>query len=185
MSREKAIERIMEFVRGLADVDAATIHDGLKIRQIHRELEMAVEKYLETLGVSARRMEILEALYHHPDRAMTPAELADEVLLTRSAITGNLDSLQRAGYVRRMPHTKDRRMISVELTALGASFMDEALPTRYRNLVKIVGCLAPAERERMLEYYRRVAGSLDELTSESARPFRGAVDGTGEPRRQQ
>ena len=80
---------------------------------------MLFEKHLETLGLSPRRLEILERLYLDPEEATTPAELAEAVLLARASMTSNLDVLERDGYIHRVPHPSDRRMVCIELTPDG------------------------------------------------------------------
>src|SRR3989442_15057043 len=39
---------------------------------------------------------------------MSPSALGDRLIVTRSTVTGGLDSLERRGLVRRMPHPDDR-----------------------------------------------------------------------------
>ncbi|MBN2581492.1 MAG: MarR family transcriptional regulator [Planctomycetes bacterium] len=161
------LERIMEHVDRIPGLDAEVIRNALRLCQSHRTVELLVETHLSGQGISARQMETLEALYHHDDQTMTPAELADEVVLTRSAMTSNLDSLERLGYIGRSTHPKDRRMINVTLTPEGRAFCDEALPRRYRDMSRIVACLSSQERQMMLDVYERLAREITALITET------------------
>src|ERR1700694_1206284 len=42
---------------------------------------------------------------------LPPNQIADRLIISRATVTGLLDSLERRGYVRRMPHLSDRRML--------------------------------------------------------------------------
>lgn len=50
---------------------------------------------------------------------LSPSELGDRLIITRATVTGIVDSLERRGYVRRLPNPGDRRGILVEITAPG------------------------------------------------------------------
>ena len=56
---------------------------------------------------------------------MSPSELGDRLIVTRATVTGVVDSLERRGYVRRLPNPNDRRGVIVELTPEGAVFLAE------------------------------------------------------------
>ena len=110
--------------------------------------------------MTARQVEIVEALYHNSEGTMTPADLSEEVGLTRSSMTGALDSLEKLGYITRMPHPSDRRMIIISLTSSGQQFINKHLPERYRRLFMIVSCLSSDERAVLLEGYKKVIDLL-------------------------
>ena len=168
MNSQTGIDRIMAFVGRMKGLDAELVRDALTGRQLHRRLEHQLEEYLHEAGLSASRFEVLEALYHHPEQAMTPAELAEEVMLTRAAMTGCLDGLEQAGYVKRTPNPRDRRSISVELTARGRRLMDDTLEQRYRDMAAILECLKPAERKRMISYYHRLVEAIEAVIRQRA-----------------
>jgi DNA-binding MarR family transcriptional regulator len=49
-------------------------------------------------------------------RPLLPSTIADRLLVSRPTVTGILDSLERQGHVRRLPHPGDGRMRLVEIT---------------------------------------------------------------------
>ncbi|NLX58125.1 MAG: MarR family transcriptional regulator [Phycisphaerae bacterium] len=167
MADNSTISKIKAYIAPMEGLDAEVVAQGVQLYQSHRAVELLVETHLSSQGVSARQMETLETLYHASDQTMTPAELADEVALTRSAMTGLLDSLERLGYVSRSMHPEDRRMINITLTARGRRFCDEALPRRYRDMSRIVSCLSPMQRSLMLNAYQRLAREIAALMTEA------------------
>jgi DNA-binding MarR family transcriptional regulator len=50
---------------------------------------------------------------------LPPNQIAERLITSRATVTGLLDSLERRGYVRRLPHSSDRRMLLIELTEAG------------------------------------------------------------------
>src|SRR5512147_1338773 len=50
---------------------------------------------------------------------LAPNQIATRLIISRATVTGLVDSLERRGYVRRVPHTSDRRMLLVEPTESG------------------------------------------------------------------
>jgi len=160
MHRQTFLDRVTHSAEEIPGVDAMATRDALRLHDIHRRLDKLYEKHLEQFGLSPRRLEILEELYHHDGQAMTPAELAETVSVTRAAMTGNLDRLERLRYVRRGPHPHDRRSVLVHLTAEGAAFLKPVLEDRYRKGARIISCLTPVERTTMLEYYQRILHAI-------------------------
>jgi len=153
MANENTIKGIVEFVREHGDINLQAIRDGLKMWKLHRQAEHAIENDMANWGLTARQVEILEALYHNPNGCITPAELSDDVCLTRSAMTSALDSLEQLGHVVRAPHPRDRRMVTISLTSSGHEFIEKRLPERYARIAWIVGNLSPKDRQTMIRAY--------------------------------
>ena len=82
-----------------------------------------IGRLLRPLDVSSAGGLVLGLLRDHGP--MTPSELGDGLIVTRATVTGLLDSLERRGYVRRVPHATDRRSLVVELTAEGIATLQE------------------------------------------------------------
>jgi len=162
MPRQSTIDRIAEFVSRLEGIDPKLIRQGLEMAHLHHQLEQMIESDLAAWGLTARQVEIMESLYHNADGTMTPADLADEVSLTRSAMTSSLDSLEKSGHTVRTPHPTDRRMVAVCLTPSGREFIGQRLPHRYQRFQRVMGSLSDDERAIQLQTYRKM---LDRLSS--------------------
>lgn len=167
MPHADTVNAIMEFAKGLEGIDIETVGDGLEMWRLHRQIESAIENDLANWGLTARQVEILETLFHHPNDPVTPAELSDEVGLTRSAMTSALDSLEQPGYIVRAPHPRDRRSITISLTPSGREFIAERLPKRYAQMARIVGHLSPRERQMMIHGYTVLLSAVAEDAREN------------------
>ena len=165
MPSRRTIERIVEFARQMKGIEPQVLQEGLEIAHLHRQVERVIENDLAGWGLTARQVEIMESLYHNADGTMTPADLADEVSLTRSAMTSALDSLEKVGHTVRAPHPSDRRMVAISLTPSGRAFISQCLPERYQKFHRVMSSLSSQERNILLRTYKKV---LDLVVSDMA-----------------
>jgi DNA-binding MarR family transcriptional regulator len=172
MIKQETVESFRHYLESMPDIDAEMVLEAISILTLHHEVDMLSEILHSRLGLNARQMETLEALFHHPERTLTPAQLADEVVhLTRSAMTSNLDSLERKGYLSRSVHKKDRRMIAVTLTEKGIKFCEEKLPVRYHDMAKVIRLLSLEERHIVYVAYNRIVEYLKQALKEDTIDF--------------
>ncbi len=159
-------DRVISYGRKLEGVRPHLLVDGLNIIHNVRAFHRSGDRYMEQYGLSARRFTILEALFHHPEQVMTPAELADHVGLTRTTMTTNLDGLERKKYIKRTQHPDDRRRVCVTLTASGRKFMERTLPRVYKNVERMTEILTAKERKAMIRLQDKMLESLESLVEE-------------------
>src|SRR5690348_4151309 len=91
------------------DALAATLTDAL--REVSSLGVLLSQSVADRLGIGSSDLESLGFLSR--DRAMTAGRLAQLTGLTTGAITGLVDRLERAGYVRREPDPHDRRRVII------------------------------------------------------------------------
>ncbi len=160
MAREQLMSRIVEYARSCGQFDPELLRDGFELIHLHRMIEQLAEENLAERGISLRLVEIMECLYHHPDGVMTPADLSEEVNLSRSAMTSALDSLEKLGHAFRRPHPVDRRMFQISLTDSGRIFIEGLLPDRYEKFIRIMDAISDEERAMLLRMYRKIFNTL-------------------------
>ncbi len=166
MLDSETFDRLIAYVETIPDIDVGAVRDAMVIVNLHRRIHAMFERRLESFGLTANRMVVLEALYHTPQHTLTPAELADRASLTRAAMTGILDSLEKKKTVRRRPHPRDRRMVRVELTAAGRRLAEKLLAGDYRRVAMIMRALSSKEREQMIDFYQRLDAACREILAE-------------------
>lgn len=87
---------------------------------------------------------------HEQGGSLRMHELADRLLLSRSATTRFADRLERAGLVERRQSSDDRRGTVVTLTKKGFSKLEEAVPVHLRGVAEhFVGRLTADEAEAL------------------------------------
>lgn len=168
MPSESTIKRIVEFASRLKGVDPLILQEGLWIAHLHHHLEQMIENDSAAWGLTARQVEIMEALYHNAEGTLTPADLSDEVGLTRSAMTSALDCLEKQHYTVRKPHPTDRRMVAISLTASAREFISKRLPERYQKFHRVMNSLSSNERKSLQQTYRKLLDLLKKEIGEGA-----------------
>lgn len=90
------------------------------------------------------------------DRPLTPGEIRDRLLVKGATVTGVIDSLSRAGLVRRTKHPDDRRRQLVGLTDKGRHLADRFRPAVHAAERPWFESLNEAERRRLLTLLGKV-----------------------------
>jgi DNA-binding MarR family transcriptional regulator len=72
--------------------------------------------------------DLLWTLYRQPGRSLRVKQLADEVVLSPTAMSRFVDRVEAAGYVRRAPDPDDRRALQVTLTDAGVDLLRRMWP---------------------------------------------------------
>ena len=92
--------------------------------------------------------------------SLCPHQIGERRLITRGAVTGILDSLERQGLVRRLPHPEDRRMLNIELTAEGHRRLDRILPSHRASERELLSCLDDSEKETLTQLLTKIQSHL-------------------------
>jgi DNA-binding MarR family transcriptional regulator len=148
--------------------DREIITEGMALMDLHREIEMFTEIIGSRFDIPVKQLEILEILFSYTEKELTPAELADEVHLTRSTMTGNLDALQKKGFISRESHPSDRRSTLIKITNKGIEFCKKAMPKRYSDIYKVISSLTSEERNQLKEIYKKLLNVIKEIAMEGS-----------------
>jgi DNA-binding MarR family transcriptional regulator len=88
--------------------------------QMHAQITQALDAQMRTEhGLSVSSYEVLMFLAEAPEHRLRMAEIADQVLLSRSGLTRLVDRLVQLGYVTRCAAENDGRGAYAELTDAG------------------------------------------------------------------
>lgn len=79
------------------------------------------------------------------DGGLSQRELSDHLVVDRSNVTGLIDRMEAAGWLKRTDHPADRRVYRVVLTPAGRRLWKEVAP-RYRAVVRQVTQTLPEGR---------------------------------------
>ncbi|OPX05337.1 MarR family transcriptional regulator [Mycobacterium sp. AT1] len=126
---DDGVDRVeQDWVRERPDMDVSSIGIVTRLWRISRYLEQERDQRLAELGTDRVTLDVLAMLRRRgrPYR-MTAGQLTKAALITSGGISGRLDKLERAGFVTRSFHTKDRRRVDVELTDAGVELVDSVV----------------------------------------------------------
>ena len=101
----------------------------------HAMLFKALDAELEAAhGMPLTTYEVLVSLLHAPGRKLRMAELASQMLLSRSGVTRLVDRLERDGLLRREECEEDGRGFFAVLTDEGEQVLAGARPTHLEGV---------------------------------------------------
>lgn len=88
---------------------------------------------------------------------LEPSVIAERLIITSGSMTSMLDTLEKRGLVRRLPHPGDRRKLLVEVTDEAVTILDALLPSFHqRERIVLHGALSAAEQRTLLELLSKV-----------------------------
>lgn len=116
-------------------------------------------------GISPAAFQVLSLLRRAPE-PLSPHELGEQLMVTRAAVTGLLDSLEERRLVKRSRHPVDRRMLLVGLTAEGVAQFDHLVHDHQTGESEMMGCLAEREREMLARLLSKLQAHLVRLSAE-------------------
>lgn len=147
------------------------------LRRITRAIDLYSRQLAASCGLTGPQLVCLRAL--GVADGITPGGLAREVDLSQATVTGIIDRLEKQGMVARLRDDKDRRRVSLRLTASGRSLLDKAPSPLQDQFVQRLGML-PEEEQRSIDMtLRRVVDMMGAEKLEAAPLLAtGPVDAT-------
>ena len=81
---------------------------------------------------------------------LEPGIIAERLIITAGSVTSVLDTLEKRGLVRRMPHPTDRRKLLVDVTDDAVVILDQLLPSMHRREQVVMDAALTAGEQRTL-----------------------------------
>lgn len=142
---EDSVDRHLARWRGKAPYDERVEAIVTRMQALVKHLSHAKEAALAQVGMQDFEFQTLHRLVAH-DGGATPTELAAELLLSPAGMTGRLDTLEKAGLVRRVRSTEDRRRVDIELTPKGHDLWMDAMAVLGELETTMVNALPPGDQ---------------------------------------
>ena len=106
-------------------------------------------------GISPADLDALEHL--EADGPLTQRQLGERLSLTSGAVTMLVDRLERADWVRRRPHPKDRRYVLVELSPEAARRSPAGLVDFHTRIRAVASDVPAGHRDAVCAFLRAAA----------------------------
>lgn len=119
------------------------------------------QRIFRPLGLTDSQFNVLIILKHQADeKGITQTELGQRLLVNRSNVTGLVDRMEEAGWVRRSAVAGDRRINRVQITKNGLSLLEQAEETYYKRIHEVMGDLAKKDLTVICSLMERVRNNL-------------------------
>ena len=93
---------------------------------------------------------------------LPPNKIAERLIISRASVTSLIDSLERRGYVRRVPHSTDRRMLLIELTDTGRQVAHDFRLLVHQNQKGWLAVLNEQEKTQLIDTLHRIQTALND-----------------------
>lgn len=145
------VERILQQWRAeRPDLDVAPMGVIGRLSRAVTRVDSRLEATFARHGIDAGTFDVLATLTRQgsPYR-VTPADLAEEAMITSSAVAQRLNRLEALGLIRRLPNPDDRRGKFVELTPAGTELVERVLPDHLSTEEDVLRDLSADERQTL------------------------------------
>ena len=93
---------------------------------------------------------------------LPPNKIAERLIISRASVTSLIDSLERRGYVRRLPHSTDRRMLLIELTDTGRQVAHEFRLLVHQHQKAWLAVLTEQEQTQLIDTLHSLQAALND-----------------------
>ncbi|GAB3799846.1 MarR family winged helix-turn-helix transcriptional regulator [Micromonospora zhanjiangensis] len=140
------------------EIEAATVRIG----KVNRHFKDSARSAATEVGLQPSEYETLHHLMIRdtPGRA-SPRALAEDLGVSPAGMTGRLDALERAGYLKRTPSPTDRRGIEVEATGAGVAIWRRAMALRGRDEEALLGVLSQGELATLNRLLKKLTTTIE------------------------
>ncbi len=139
----------------LPPVSDLPAHIGFWLRMVSNHVSQAFAAKLADKDVTVAEWSVMRALYGKTPTP--PSRVAEEMGMTRGAITKLADRLIAKSLLTREPSTNDGRAQTLALTDRGLSLVPGLAALADRNDAEFFACLATGEREALLRLLKTLA----------------------------
>jgi DNA-binding MarR family transcriptional regulator len=134
---------------------------GMLLTMVRSEIVRAIEAEMASQGLDLSFTQYLILKKTHQLGPASATELARAVELDGGAMTRQLDQLERKGFLRRTPDTRDRRALRITLTPAGNKvWRNTASVCTERVMHAAQRSLDQAEQNQLYDYLQRMLSAL-------------------------
>jgi DNA-binding MarR family transcriptional regulator len=159
------------------EIDLLTIRVIFRMVMFGQGLFNTVEKHFGRYGLTKGKFHSLSYLFfNRKKKYIVLSELAKEIRVTKSTITGLIDGLEKLEYVERYTDkTIDRRKVFVRITELGETFFKTIFPNHIKSISTMFKDIESEELVQFMKTFEKISDNFKDFSIEPF-DFEGADD---------
>ena len=146
------------------------------LARAYHSMEAVLGRFFEEWGITGAQFGVLRCVADAGPEGLMLSDLSKRLMVTCGNITGVVDRLEQAGYLRRERRPEDRRVVMARLTSEGAAFYRKVMPAYQELLASLLGDLDMDEKETISRYCERLHEVLRERPPAAALLAAGTTD---------
>lgn len=144
------------------DVPELTAHLGYWLRQVSNHVSYAFARKLAARDVTVAEWAVMRTLYGR--KPTPPSQLADDMALTRGAISKLADRLINKGLIAKEPSRDDRRAHKLKLTKAGMSLVPKLAAEADQNEIECFEQMPDNDRQALERILKDIVARLGIVT---------------------
>lgn len=147
----------------VADIPELTAHLGYWLRQVSNHVSYAFSRKLAARDVTVAEWAVMRMLY---GRELTsPSQLADDMALTRGAVSKLADRLINKELIAKEQNPNDGRAHKLKLTKVGMSLVPELAALADQNETECFGQMSDDDRQALERVLKDTVARLGIVTT--------------------
>ncbi len=130
-------------------------------RELHPKFSRMHSQILEKVDLTLSQFTLLSQLMLLGTVSMT--EISGRLKITKPAVTNLVDRLEEKKYLKRVPHTKDRRVILLEMLPKGKKIITEIREQSLNLLLKAYDQFSGKEHDVISRFYAAMSKVMDDF----------------------
>lgn len=114
---------------------------------------------------------VLHVLLSHEPRQLRVQDLAHQLGIESPSVTRTTQALERNGYLERVPDPKDRRAVTLHVTAAGRKLAKRLWTLQRADISTVLADWPQAERHQFITQFERFSRELDRVASKDITPI--------------
>ncbi|MCK8487647.1 MarR family transcriptional regulator [Paenibacillus sp. MBLB2552] len=136
-------------------------------REVKRAFYQLLSKQAEPFGITGIQFMVLKRIQNNPQIGVT--ELADQMRMGNSTVSGVIDRLVKAGLVVRARLDSDRRSVALQITDKGMEVY-QLTDLEYTKAITTVLETSGRDIDHMLQTHHKIIESLEKVREETNEP---------------
>lgn len=153
-------EKIRQYGPQYAGFHLLSAETALDLLFTYDVFHQSVARSLAEAGLSKSTFNILMLLGQAEPDGMLLHDLGELLLVSRANVTGLIDHLEEAGYVRRTVNPRDRRGRCARLTPAGTELLDRFAPVHFTNITQLLQDLSSEDKRSLISLLRKTRASI-------------------------
>lgn len=146
------------------DQEIRALNSYIKLTRATHTVSMLVHRHLKKRRITQGQFGVLDALYFLGP--LPQRDLAHKHLMSPGNMTVVVDHLEKRGLVTRERQSRDRRFVTVYLTAEGRKLFESLFPYHVGEIEDAMSVLTPSEQEELGRLCRKLGTQPSRLTSQ-------------------
>lgn len=134
-------------------------------REIQPKFSRLLARILTEADLTLPQFALLNQLVNYGTLSMT--EVSERLGITKPAVTNLVDRLEKNKCLKRLPHSKDRRVFLLEIQAPGEKIVRDAQSQILPLLLKTLDQFSDKEKETIANFYSLLSKALDEVLEQT------------------